>query len=310
MTAVTIERAGLQTLVVDRGRFGHRHEGVAWSGPADTLAFEVANALSGADRNAAMFEVAFGDLCLRFDGAASIALAGADCDATIDERRCAPWSVHHAAAGARLHLRAPKRGVFTYVAIGGGIDVPSVLGSRTTDRVAAFGGLQGRTLRNGDTVNIVDQERAPSRSLAISAPQRRDRIRVIPCAEYGAFDDPDSLLRATWRIGRSSNRMGYRLEGVPLRYTGGELRSHAVFPGVIQVPPSGEPIVLLADAHTTGGYPKAGIVIEEDLRHVAQSRPGEEIAFVSATAEEAESARDSRAGYVQAISERVREWSR
>jgi allophanate hydrolase subunit 2 len=128
-------------------------------------------------------------------------------------------------------------------------------------------------------------------------------IRVVTGGEFDRFDERSRALlwEERWRVGHESNRMGYRLHGVPLRYTGEHLPSHGVFPGVIQVPPSGEPIVLLADAHTTGGYPKAGAVIPADLALVAQSRPGDLLQFVTVSAADAARAAEAEKAYLQAV---------
>lgn len=308
--ALIVERPGLQSLVVDAGRFGYRHQGVAWCGPADALAHDVANALVCNDARSAAVEVLFGNISVRFETTRAFALAGADCEARLDGARCVAWAKHIAREGQLLTLHSPKRGVFTYLSVSGGIDVPEVLGSRTTDRTARFGGWQGRALQAGDRLSFgaATIEGAP---FAIAPPSRRETVRVIPCGEIERFEarSRDALWAQPWRAGHDSNRMGYRLHGASLEYRGDELSSHAVFPGVIQVPPSGEPIVLLADAHTTGGYPKAGIVVDADLRHVAQTRPGETLRFVPVDTAEAAITVQARIAYVQTLRALARERS-
>lgn len=308
--ALMVERAGLQTLVVDAGRFGYRHDGLAWCSPADTLAYDVANALVCNAVRAAVIEVLLGAAAFRFEQTRAFSLAGADCDATLDGERCAAWAKHVAREGSVLLLRTPKRGTYTYVSVGGGIDVPAVLGSRTTDRVAGIGGYDGRTLRAGDRLTLGGRAIAGP-GFAISPPSSRDTVRVIPGGEIEQLDEASraALWSQPWTVHHESNRMGYRLHGAQLRYEGEELPSHAVFPGVIQLPPSREPIVLLADAHTTGGYPKAGVVIDDDLRHVAQRRPGETLKFAVADAVEAAKSAQRRAHYLQTLRQRALERS-
>jgi 5-oxoprolinase (ATP-hydrolysing) subunit C len=307
---LVVERAGSQTLVVDRGRFGYRHEGIAWCGPADALAFDVANALT-LDNGAALLEIMLGDARFRFTDARAFALTGADCDASLDGKRCAAWAKHVAHPGSVLTLRVPARGVFSYVSVSGGIDVPPVLGSRATDRVAGIGGFEGRALRAGDRLTLGAPRISADAPFAVAPPERRSAVRVLAGGEFDRFDEQSQALlwSTAWRVGHESNRMGFRLHGACMRYAGNELSSHAVFPGVIQIPPGGEPIVLLSDAHTTGGYPKAGVAIAEDLRIVAQSRPGECVRFSPVGPDEASEASRRRQAYLQALGSLARERS-
>lgn len=313
MGELIVERAGAQMLVVDRGRFGHRHEGIPWCGPADALAFDGANALLCNEPDCAALEVMLGGAQIRFNSEIAFAIAGADCDATLDGRRCANWAKHLARAGSVLEMRRPERAVYAYVSVSGGVDVPRVFGSRTTDVAASFGGFEGRALRSDDRVRTGASGNPFGVSFAIAPPQlnlfadaQRDgatAIRVIPGGEIDRFDERSRahVWEERWRVGHQSNRMGYRLHGGALTYCGEQLPSHGVFPGVIQVPPSGEPIVLLADAQTTGGYPKAGLVIETDLPLLAQRRPGDLVRFRPVDDEEARRAANARMQYMQAI---------
>jgi biotin-dependent carboxylase-like uncharacterized protein len=203
--------------------------------------------------------------------------------------------------------------VYAYLSVSGGIDVPLVLGSRTTDLAAAFGGFEGRALRAGDRLRAGVASIPSDGSFAVAPPQLSvfahayhdgvTSIRVIAGGEIDSFDaqSRNELWENRWRVGHESNRMGYRLHGDALRYEGEQLPSHGVFPGVIQVPPSGEPIVLLADAHTTGGYPKAGIVIDVDLPLVAQARPGELLQLIPVQPEDVARAGSNRTAYLQAL---------
>lgn len=313
MSEIVIERASSQTIVVDRGRFGHRHEGIPWCGPADALAYTIANVLVLNDVDCAAIEVLLGGAQIRFTAAVAFALTGADCEATLDGRRCANWAKHVAREGSVLALKIPRHGVYSYVSVSGGIDVPAVLGSRTTDLSASFGGFHGRALRAGDRLNAGLAGIPADQPFVVAPPQvgvfadaRRNGvtlIRTIAGGEIDGFDERSrrELWEERWRVGHESNRMGYRLHGDPLRYTGDHLPSHGVFPGVIQVPPSGEPIVLLADAHTTGGYPKAGAVIDADLPLVAQARPGDVLQLRPVTADDAARAESAQRVYIQAL---------
>ena len=161
--------------------------------------------------------------------------------------------------------------------------------SRSTDLKAGFGGLHGRALRDGDRLPITPQA-ARLRSVGLRPPAWTPEVRVLPGPEHDEFspEAQHAFLHAGWRVTPQSNRMGYRLDGPALQRVGtDDLPSHAVLPGVVQVPPSGQPIVLLADAQTTGGYPKIGVVIRADLWKLAQLRLGATLRFVRCTSEEA-----------------------
>ena len=271
--AITIERAGLQSLVVDRGRFGLRHQGVGWCGAMDSRSYAIANELAGNADGAAAIEIVLGDVIVRFESAARFALGGADCDAQLDGQPISTWATHAAQAGSRLVLHRPRAWMRTMLAINGGIDVPPVLGSRTTDLTAAIGGLHGRALRAGDCLGLGAAREAALRTEP-EPPQIDFVLRTI-AQPLGAH-----LWDRVWTVGHESNRMGYRLKGEASVHDLGTTPSRAVFPGFIQLPPSGEPIVLMSDAQTTGGYPLAGVVVEEDLWMLGQAPIGAEIRFV------------------------------
>jgi biotin-dependent carboxylase-like uncharacterized protein len=216
-----------------------------------------------------------------------------------------------------LDLQAARSGFRAYLCIAGGIDVPEVLGSRSTDLQAAFGGLDGRLLRRGDVLMISSPTSAPApltqdvrASASVLLPQMRRLIRVLPGPEFDGFaaEARDDLFKASWKVTSQSNRMGYRLEGPTLvRQDTHELKSHAVFPGVIQVPASGAPIVLMSDAQATGGYPRIGCVIAADQWRLAQVAPGMSIQFEPCTRAAALSALHQQQGYLQRLRRSLRE---
>jgi 5-oxoprolinase (ATP-hydrolysing) subunit C len=270
--ALQVERAGLQSLVVDRGRFGLRHEGVGWCGAMDTRSYGIANDLVRNAAGMAAIEIVLGDVVVIFTCDSHFALSGADCRAELDGTPVSAWMAHEARAGQRLALQRPTSWMRSYLAIGGGIDVPIVLGSRTTDLLASMGGYEGRALRPGDRLPIGLATESPQRG-AVEPPELTFVLRTIaqPLAAH--------LWNRAWSVGPASNRMGYRLVGEATPHALGSLPSCAVFPGFIQLPPSGEPIVLMSDAQTTGGYPLAGVVIEEDMWMLAQAPIAAEVRF-------------------------------
>jgi len=262
MTLQTLEivRAGLQTIVVAEPRTGHRAVGVGIGGALDERAFARANALVGNAPEAPALEIAYGAFDARFSHPVPFAMAGADCAARFD--------------GLDLVLDAPRSGVRTYLAVRGGFEIPVVLGSRTTDLRGGFGGWNGRALRNGDVLTIGTESDAAT-ARAPEPPAQYPTEIFVRAIDRRA---PAEFWTHPWRVGHESNRMGMRLNGEPLA-GGGDVDSHAVFPGVVQLPASGEPIVLLADAQTTGGYRAIASVIQADLWRFAQLPAGATVRF-------------------------------
>lgn len=255
----------------------------------DDLAHRWGNLLVGNPIQAATLEFTLGPATLRFHADCTYAITGTDADAILDGVSVRPWWRQRALAGQTLKVTAPRERMRSCLAISGGIAVPEALGSRSTDLKAGFGGFEGRALRDGDALPLHASDATARRSVGLRAPDWTNTVRVLPGPEYQDFSAKirDQFWRSDWQISPQSNRMGYRLIGPELaRARGKELPSHGVFPGVIQVPPSGQPIVLMADAQTTGGYPKIGVVIRADLWKLAQARLGSAVRFVECTVEE------------------------
>ncbi|MBL9213104.1 MAG: 5-oxoprolinase subunit PxpB [Opitutaceae bacterium] len=272
-----VVRAGMYTTIQDAGRCGHRALGVPLSGAADPLARRVVNALVGNPEDAAGLEFTLVGPELRFERDAVIAVGGAEFEAV------PRWRPVEVRAGTTLRLGAARSGCRGYLAIAGGIDVPAALGSRSTYERGGLGGVAGRALVDGDALPVpvvhrrvqgrwrIDERILPDYS---SAPV----VRVLAGLHGGEFDG--GWLARSYRVSAHSDRMGVRLQGEPLvRRTGGELTSLPVAPGTIQVPPDGQPIVLLADAQTIGGYPQVAHVATVDLPLLAQLRPGDTVRF-------------------------------
>lgn len=282
-----------QATIQDRGRFGWRSIGVGASGAMDALALERANLLAGNDAGLAAIEVPGTELRLRFEAPARVAVAGADAPATLAGRDILPESTHVAEAGAELRLARPESGTYSYVAVHGGIDVPVVLGSRSTHLRGVFGGHEGRTLRRGDRLAIGAATARFCGSFALMPPRVAltlpgdtpgvTQLRVLPAAEHDRLDarSLEAFWATAWRISAQSNRAGYRLAGPTLHLGAAhEMRSHGLLPGTIQAPDGGTPIIQLADAFTAGGYPKVGAVIAADLWRVAQAPLGTALTFL------------------------------
>lgn len=308
--------------VQDLGRDGYLRYGVGTSGAMDRVALSGANIMVGNPANAAAIEIQMFPFQVRFMEDVSFALTGADTRAELDGRAVLPWWSLRARKGQVLSLNQPHHGARCYLALSGGLDVPVVLGSRSTQLRGEFGGHEGRTLRQGDVLRSQSSEACgevfkalPEAGFGIEPPEFlmpmtcdgepaqgiRTCVRVLPAAEYECYEDASlkSFWRQDWKITSQSDRYGYRLAGEALvtKYPL-EQRSHGIVPGVIQVPPSGQPIIQLRDAQPSGGYPKIGTVIEADMWRVGQARPGSLLRFVQTDYAGALAALDAVDGYL------------
>lgn len=296
--SIAVLRPGLQTTIQDRGRFGLQSSGVPVAGPMDPWSHRLANLLVGNSADAATLEVTLIGPELQFDDDRWVAVAGGEFDISLDGRPViggTPWRV---GAGSRLRVGKRSRGARGYLAISGGIDVPLVLGSRATHAASGLGGYEGRALIAGDrlrlgaTLGDNDENDGERRLVAerggippLTAgvvPGGTARVRVVPGPQRERFDDEalDQLQSAPYLVAQDSNRMGFRLEGPALRHADDrEMLSDATPFGVVQVPRSGQPILLMADRQTTGGYPKIATMISADAGVAGQLAPGDFVQF-------------------------------
>jgi 5-oxoprolinase (ATP-hydrolysing) subunit C len=291
--------------VQDLGRFDQYRFGVGTSGAMDDVALRAGNILLGNDENAAGIEIPMMPFGLRFGRDMAFAITGAGVEAEIAGRAIPPWWRSHARAGDILTIKAMPRGARCYLTVGGGIDVPAVLGSRSTQFRGEFGGLYGRPLQPGDILPCAAST-ATNGELGVEPPEitlarsnaavDETIVRVVIAGEYDAFDAAtrDLFWSSSWKITPQSNRYGYRLQGPAVKPKAPiEKRSHGIVPGVIQIPPNGQPIIQMRDAQTSGGYPKIATVIQADLWRVGQARLGgklrfEQTAYADALAAEVE----------------------
>jgi len=298
--SLTILAGGLLSSVQGRTRIGWRHLGVGGSGALDAFSFAVANLLAGNVADAATIEITLAGPRLHFDDAARIAICGAEIDANVDGQALPSWRRIDIPAGSELRLGTCRRGARAYLAIAGGLDIECVLGSPSTDLRAGFGGVAGRTLQAGDRLDwaggfhpqckraVIDTRWIdPAPDLDFSA---APIIHVLPAGD--ALANAEALFTGTWKVGTASNRQGLRLEGAQLQIADPRERiSEPVFPGTLQLPPDGQPILLLADAQTHGGYPRIGHVIHADWPRLAQLRAGDSLRFVPCDARQAQQKR-------------------
>ncbi|HET7291115.1 MAG TPA: 5-oxoprolinase subunit PxpB [Vicinamibacteria bacterium] len=281
--ALEVLDGGLLTTVQDLGRTGFRRYGVGSSGAADRVALVMANrAVSNPDGSAAL-ECTVAGPALRFLAATRFAVAGADLGPLLERADLGPWPVPRLAPvlarpGSVLRFTGRRSGCRSIVAFAGGIDVPVLLGSRSTDLPGGFGGFAGRALRAGDLLglgsDLRDRAVAPGRA---TEPGETADVSVVlgPQSEVFAAGTIQAFFGAAWAVEPTSDRVALRLVGPRLAHAGpAEIVSDGMLPGSIQVPPDGQPIVMLADAPTTGGYPKLGAVVTGDLPALAQLLPG------------------------------------
>lgn len=292
--SIEVISPGLLTTVQDAGRFGHRALGVGPAGALDAYSRIVANRLVGNPDDAAILEITLQGPNLHFHREARVAICGAPIDARIGDREIPGWRPIYLPAGTGLKLGGCRDGCRATLAVAGGVGAPLVLGSRSTDLRGGFGGIEGRAVRAGDRLPLASSgvvaslafpswwiDPAPDLEFPVESP-----IRLLPGRD--AVASGDAWMSGRFRVGAASNRQGLRLQCEPLQIeVAGERISEPVAPGTVQLPPDGQPIVLLADAQTIGGYPRIGHVATADLPRLAQLRPGDSLRFEPIGAAEA-----------------------
>jgi antagonist of KipI len=282
---ISVIRAGMLTTVQDLGRKGHLAEGVPIGGAADPFALRVANLLVGNTEDSPALEITLTGPELQFPEAAWVAVCGARYEGV------ASWKPVQLEAGGRLKFGKRLHGCRAYLAVSGGFDVERVMGGRGTYLAVGIGGFQGRALRDGDTIRSLPSVRELTGHWSLDERifprySREPTVRVMPGAHAGEYGN--ALYSARFGVTARSNRMGIRLDGPKLvRASAGDLVSTAVASGTIQVPPDGNPIVLMADAQTLGGYPRVAHVATVDIPLMAQLAPGDGVRFKKITVAEA-----------------------
>lgn len=279
MNRIRVVEPGFQTTVQDLGRFGYAHLGVSASGAADALALRAANLLVGNAENAPALEMTLTGGAFEFESAAVVALTGSDFGAGLPL-----WTAVNAAAGSSIHCGPTREGARCYLAVRGGIAVPKTLGSASAHVLT---GLGGRPLQRGDVLPIGDEAvRRPY--FGVHGPPdyaRSAMLRVTAGPQADWFRG--ELYRAPYVVTEESNRMGLRLHGPPIPSPAGHMLTEGVALGAVQVPPSGQPIILFVEHQTTGGYPKPANVISADFRRLGQLRPRDEVRFELVTLDRA-----------------------
>ncbi len=290
--SLTVEDGGLFTTVQDLGRVGYQRYGVPVAGAVDAPALRAANGLVGNEPGAAALECTVSGPRLRCLRTTIASVTGADLGAVVERRDLGRWRVPPRSSfrlrpGNVLTFEGRRSGARAYVAFAGGIDVPLVLGSRSTYAIAEMGGFEGRALQAGDGLAVREaKEIAVGRVSSVKGlPETSEgdvTLRIVwgPQDDYFTDEGRATLVTSVYSVGPASDRMGYRLEGPTLEHEDAqEIISDGMMLGAVQVPPNGLPIVMLADRATTGGYPKIATVVGEDVAKLGQLLPGERVRF-------------------------------
>jgi biotin-dependent carboxylase-like uncharacterized protein len=279
--SISVRRPGLFTTVQDLGRPGFAHLGVPAAGAVDASSLRLANRLVGNEEGAAALEITLAGPELVFDSPTFVALTGGSVEATVHRRPVPMHAAQCIPSGGALVIGSVTAGVRTYLGVRGGIDVPPVLGSRSTDTLSGLGPPKlagGQSLPVGSSVvGEPWEEVVPTPAIDVEPV-----LRVTLGPRDGHFEPGavETLVHSVWTVTSASDRAGVRLEGPPLRWREQrELRSEGVVTGAVQVPPDGQPIVFLANHPTTGGYPVIAVVVTVDLPLAAQARPGTTLRF-------------------------------
>lgn len=293
--AFTVVQPGLLSLLQDAGRFGRHRIGLTTGGPLDPIAFALCNRLLQNDRSATTIEISFGGLELQAGADTSICLTGADMPLTINGEEQAGHSVLPVEAGDRIAVGYAENGCRAYLGVAGGFDIPPSFGSSATVMREGIGGLDGGKLQIGDVLPCAP---GTARQRLFLPPEQHPRyhdiatVRVIPGYQQTHFSryEQRRFFSHAYTVSGMSDRMGYRMEGPAIACDIEGILSEGICLGAIQIPADGQPIVLLNDRQTIGGYPKIGAALSLDLARMAQMKPGGTVYFTPITAHAAHNA--------------------
>ncbi len=300
----SVQLPGMLTTAQDSGRWSYQGKGMPVAGAMDMQSFRMGNILVGNEENAAALEITLmGPTLTVIEGEAVVVVTGAELGFRVNETPLANWTAVTVRTGDVISFSGPVSGCRAYLCVSGGFDVPLVMGSRSTYTRARVGGFEGRSLKKGDTIRCAEPPPLWSLCEGLVCPEElrpsRDPdapLRVIPGPQEDYFTEKglESFYGTEYTVSNSADRMGYRMEGEQIEHTGvADIISDAIPLGAVQVPGHGQPIVMLADRQTTGGYTKIGVVCSVDTAALSQRLPGAGVRFVRTTVKEAvELARD------------------
>jgi antagonist of KipI len=296
MKIFKVIKSGLFSTIQDSGRIGYQNEGVVVSGAMDPFAHKVGNILVGNNRNSASLEITMMGPTLQVLKGSVISICGANLSPKIDGKPIANWKTVKIEKDQILSFGQPVNGIRAYIAVSGGFDVPEVLNSFSTYAKGKIGGFKGRTLNENDIIEANDPVKS---KLGIGLSWEiipdydpKEPVRVIPGPNTSRFtpNGIKTFLNSQYRITNAADRMGYRLDGPPIKHIdNADIISDAANIGTVQVPKDGKPIILMSDHQTTGGYTRIANVISIDIPLIAQRYPGQTIYFKKISIEKAQS---------------------
>lgn len=296
MIMIKVLKPGFLTTVQDFGRFGYAHLGISASGAADALSLRVGNLLVGNSQNAAALEMTLTGGVFEFEADSIVAVTGSDFGPTVRGGEIPRWSSVAIKAGDRLECGPTKSGARCYLCIHGGISCQQMLGSVSTHLLTGIGGIDGRALKKGDLLKVGDGANPSVRltrllpsTIKILEEKKNLLVTAGPQRDWFAGGAQKTFFSSTYSVSEDSNRMGLRLNGPVLsRVTQKEMLTEGVSLGAIQVPQSGQPIILFVEHQTTGGYPKIANVITADFHRLGQLRPRDVVQFEAVSFERAD----------------------
>ncbi|MCA0988532.1 biotin-dependent carboxyltransferase family protein [Guptibacillus algicola] len=290
-----VKKPGLLTTIQDHGRVGYQQYGIVVAGAMDSFSMNISNFLVGNKGDEAVLEVTVMGPKLEVLGDAIIAICGGNLSPTVNGKNVPMWKSFEVNAGDRLEFGQPVEGARSYISVAGGFDIPIVMGSKSTYLKAGIGGFEGRALERGDVLKSARNAKGKrGRALhydEVPTYEKEITIRVVMGPHLHAFTDEavETFLSSTYEVTPKSDRMGYRVTGPTLEHeTSADIISEAIPLGGIQVPANGEPIILMSDRQTTGGYTRIATVISNDISSLAQAMPGCKIRFQEVSVEEAQ----------------------
>lgn len=288
--SLKITSGGMLSTIQDAGRTGAQSTGFSVSGVMDRDAYRDANYLVGNINGEAVIEMTYSGLCAEFLCDTVIAFTGGNFAPTINGAEVPCYRSVFVKSGDKLKMGMTKNSMRCYMAVKGGFDVPVVMGSRSTNMKIKIGGFEGRKLKTGDIIPIGNGITASIKERILQKPEYGNEIRVIlgPQEEYFTKKGIDTFLSCEYTVSDKSDRMGYRFEGEEIENNGTDIISDGIAEGSIQVSSNGQPIIMMADRQTTGGYAKIATVISVDIPKLAQKKPGEKVTFTAVTLKEAQ----------------------
>lgn len=295
-----VRKPGLLTTIQDAGRYGYQQYGVSAAGAMDSFSMHIANILVGNQKDEAVLEITLNGPELEVMEQTTIAICGANLSPKLNGENIPLWRSFFVNQGDHISFGKPLEGARAYLSISGGFDVPRLMGSKSTDLKAAIGGMNGQALHKGDVLYGTGVKGVPGRSLHPDEIPRFSKYitsRVVLGPHLDAFSDSaiDGFLSSVYEVSTQADRMGYRLEGPRVEhFTNADIISEAIPLGGIQIPANGQPIILMADRQTTGGYTRIATIISTDLSQVAQAVPGCKIRFRAVTVQEAQNLYNKR----------------